>query len=131
MRLRADLESFVRGDRVSVCLNPYAAKHALFGRLDPPTGEVWDVRSRDPNPGLRVIGRFAEADLFVAFTCWPRSVAVPWLDRPQLGDGDSEQWDFAINEAKAEWRKLFHPYMPHGTGGDDVHDYISDNVISL
>jgi hypothetical protein len=65
-RLRADLEVFVKGGQVSVCLTPYRAKAAYMARLDEPADEVWDIRSRDPSPALRIFGRFAETDLFVA-----------------------------------------------------------------
>jgi hypothetical protein len=70
-KLRADLEAFVKGEKVAVCLDPYVARNAYMGRLDQPNDEVWDVRSRDPKPALRVFGRFAERDVFVALTWSP------------------------------------------------------------
>src|SRR5215475_8192816 len=45
-RLRANLEAFVRGDVISLCLKGFVAKSAYMGRLDKPTDEVWDIRSR-------------------------------------------------------------------------------------
>lgn len=126
-RLRGDLEAFIKGDILTVCLTPYRARSAYMGRLDQPSDEVWDIRSRDPSPALRVLGRFVEKDVFAALTCSPRSKAVSWLPRPPLGDRHSREWVAAISECKSEWSKLFYQYQPYR--GSDVHDYISENVI--
>ncbi|MGD9508787.1 MAG: hypothetical protein AB7I59_04100 [Geminicoccaceae bacterium] len=126
MDLRADLESFVVGDQVSACLVPYKAEEALFGRLDKPADEVWDIRSRKPAPGIRLLGRFAEQDCFVALSCWPRSVQLDYLSRPPLGRRNSSEWAAGIKECKAEWRKLFFDYPAHT--GTTINDYISVNV---
>jgi hypothetical protein len=125
-RLRADLETFVKGERIGLCLTPYAAGTAYMGRLDKPTDEVWDIRSRDPDPGLRVFGRFPDRDLFVALIWSPRSIEIVHSQRPSLGDRNSIQWKTAIRETKAEWRKLFQPYEAfHG----EVHDdYVSKSI---
>lgn len=128
-RLRADLESFVAGEVISACLVPYKAKNAYMGRLDKPRDEVWDVRSRDPSPGLRILGRFAEQDVFVGLSCWPRSIVLQYLSRPPLLDGASKEWSDGIKECKAEWRRLFDPYPAHT--GTEVHDYLSANVLSV
>ena len=45
-----------------------------MGLLAPREDAFWDIRSRDPRPGLRVIGHFAETDVFVALVWRPRSV---------------------------------------------------------
>jgi hypothetical protein len=42
MELRADLQPFITGQKVSVCLTPYQARTANFGRPDPPADEIWD-----------------------------------------------------------------------------------------
>ena len=124
--LRADLEAFVKGEKVAVCLDPYIARNAYMGRLDGPSDEVWDVRSRDPRPALRVFGRFAERDVFVALTWSPRSIPLLGYLRKPLGDKDSREWRDAIIECKAEWKKLFQAYEP--IPGPNLHDYISTNV---
>ncbi len=126
-RLRADLEAFVVGDVLALCLTPYEADSAYFGRLHRPEDEVWDIRSRDPNPGVRVFGRFAERDTFVALFWSPRSIEIPYSQRFPLGTRNSIQWKNAIRECKAEWRKLFHNYQPvHG----DTHDvYVSNSIL--
>lgn len=126
-RLRADLEAFVIGDVLAVCLTPYEADSAYLGRLNKAEDEVWDIRARDPNPALRVFGRFAERDTFVALFWSPRSVEIPYSQRLPLGAGDSIQWKSAVRECKAEWRKLFHTYNP--VHGDTPDVYVSNSFL--
>jgi hypothetical protein len=128
MVLHAELERFVRGDRIAISLIPYKAANANFGRLDKPEDEVWDFRAVQP-PALRVFGRFAERDVFIALTCWPRSKPIPWLDRPPLGERSSKTFRDALSDCKAQWRKLFNTYPPHR--GVEIRDYVSDNFVSI
>jgi hypothetical protein len=125
-RLRADLEEFIKGETLTVCLTPFAAKAAYMGRLDPPEDGLWDIRSRDPSPALRVIGFFAETDLFIALRWAPRSRRVKWTAKPSLGDRDSREWRDISVQCKADWRNLFHPYEP--VTGEYINDYISEEV---
>jgi len=127
--LRGTLETFVKGQEIGVCLKPYKAANAYMGRLDNPEDEVWDVRSIDPNPGIRVFGRFAERDVFVGLLWSPRSVEIPYSQRLPLGKKDSVEWKNAILECKSEWRKLFPSYQP--VHGDEIHEYIETNFISV
>ena len=99
-RLRADLERFIKGQQIGLCLIPYQAATAYMGRLDRPKDEVWDIRSVDPSPGLRVFGRFAEVGLFIALLWAPRSKDLHWAERKVLGKGTSLQWQFAILECQ-------------------------------
>ena len=124
-RLRQDLEAFVTGQVLGVCMTPHEHKTAYMGRLGPIEDEVWDIRSRDPKPGVRVFGRFAKVDTFVALFWSPRSVEIPWSNRPPLGKSDTREWRDARNECKTEWRSLFHPYEPVHSK-DDIHEYLSD-----
>src|SRR5260370_28792640 len=84
-RLRADLEEFTKGKHITVCLEPFAAKSAYMGRLAPVADGVWDIRSRDPSPALRVVGLFAETDVFIALRWAPRSNKPQWTTKPSLG----------------------------------------------
>jgi hypothetical protein len=123
-RLEADLQAFVKGDNIALSLTPYEHKTAYLGRLDRPKDEVWDIRSRDPSPGLRVFGRFGDIDLFVALSWAPRSVG--WGSQSALGDVSTMNWDFAILECQERWNDLLPGHKPiHGEG---IHDYVSSNV---
>jgi len=128
LSLHAELESFVRGDQIAICLEPYKAGKSDMGRLDRPSDEVWDFRAVR-QPGLRVFGRFAEPDVFVALTCWPRSRSLDWLDRPPLLDTGSRQFRDAIDGCKEEWVKLFNSSEPFI--GGSPRDYITENVLPV
>jgi len=127
--LKGTLETFVRGQEIGVCLKPYKAAKAYMGRLDEPEDEVWDIRSIDPNPGVRIFGRFAEIDVFVGLIWSPRSVKIPASQRLPLGPRDSVEWKTAILECKSEWRKLFPSYQP--IHGEEIYEYIRANFISV
>lgn len=124
--LQADLEVFVKGQELGMCLTPHEAGNAYMGLLDPPSDGVWDIRSRGPSPGLRIIGHFAATDVFVGLIYAPRSVRVPWTPRLPLGSHNSPEWVRIINQCKAGWRQLFHSYLPYQ--GVSIHDYISKRV---
>jgi len=125
--LRADLESFVANDVMTVCWDPFKARDAKIGRLCPIADEVWDLRSQAPPPGLRVFCRFAEKDVLVALTCRPRSVPVPWLNKLPLLGSNSREWRHAIVECRREWNVLFPAHQP--LSGVDLSDYISNAVL--
>lgn len=116
--LRADLDKFIEGRLLTIAEKPYGGKTSDMKRLDAARDEVWEIRSRDPNPGLRVFGRFADRNLFVALT---------WAKRVNLHGPGSREWRNAIEECKTEWRRLFPAYPPK-TGGQ-IHDYLSNIVL--
>ncbi len=122
-RLRGDLENLITAENITVCWDPRKARNEQIGRLDQVRDEVWDLRSRDPKPGLRVFFRFAEKDVFVALTCAPRSVPVSWLHRLPLGGQESRAWRNAIVECKAQWRSLFPAHEPFS--GSSVDAYLT------
>jgi hypothetical protein len=117
-RLRANLEEFVKGVVVTVSLTPYEHAAAYMGRLDRPIDEVWDIRSRDPKPGLRVFGRFSEHNTFIA---------LHWGTRKELLD--RRAWGFAIAETKGRWNRLLAPYDPPFSGEDNANVYLSDAYV--
>lgn len=124
-RLRADLEMFVRGQVVAVSMTPYRHKTAYMGILDPLERGFWDIRSRDPQPGLRVLGHFADVDLFVALIWHPRSVEVD--GRPALGNARGLNWEIAKLQCEEMWQELFPSHRPRT--GERISDLISEDTI--
>ena len=126
MGLRADVDTFLEGKFVSVALpsgKPYARKAAADLRLLHPWGkEIWEIRSRHPDPemSIRLFGRFAGQDCYVA---------LAWEKRPRLGPPESREWRDARVSCKTEWDKLFYPYPP--LKGAILHDYISTNCLLI
>lgn len=116
--LYADLHTFVAGYEIAGRMPPSTSTEAFLALLRPQTDEVWEMRSTDSYPQLRIFGRFAAMDCFVGLT---------WHYRSQLGD-DQRLWRAAIDECKAEWRRLFN-YPPHMEV--DVHGYVSSKIYSV
>jgi len=117
-RLRADLDLFSEGGYITASMTPYQARSAYMGLLHPGSSGWWDIRSRDPNPGLRVLGGFAEKDVFIALT---------WEERAPLGDGRSRQWNQAIVRCQCEWRNRFYAYEP--VRGEAINEFITKNAV--
>jgi hypothetical protein len=124
-KLRADLESFASGAEIHTCTTPFKARDADLGLLAPVEDGVWDIRSRNPRPGLRLIGQFIERDTFVALIPASRSKATEHLAHGPLNDRDSPEWRAAIRVCTVLFRSLFHPYVP--IGGDDIRDVLSSS----
>ena len=88
-----------------------------MARLEPARDEVWEIRVDDANPQLRVFGRFAKVDVFVAL--------VGPIRRPDLR---GPLWDAAKRRCREEWANFFaNPPVI----GIKVHDYISTNVLAV
>lgn len=120
-RLRADLDAFTEGRLVSIAEDPYAKrKSAYMARTDPISNDIWSIRSRDPRPAIRVLGAFAETDVFVALV---------YDFRRNLGGPGSREWRDLVNRCKTEWQRLFHPYPPHH--GENLREYVSRNFFSV
>ena len=47
------------------CSNPRSKSTAYLKRLKRVAEEVWEIRSCDPEPGVRVLGRFGEKNTFI------------------------------------------------------------------
>jgi hypothetical protein len=116
-KFRADLDSFLAGRVISVAKNPRKAKTAFLNRLENERGKVWEMRQRRPKPGIRILGGFAEKDIFIGLTWSPRA--------PLLGYG-SRNWRDAIEESKVSWRNLFLTWPPMGDQKADHNDYVSN-----
>jgi len=94
-----------------------------MGLLDPASEGTWEIRSCDPNPGLRVFGKFAYVDTFVALNWEPRSVWV--AQKRPLGTGKSLEYQIAMIEANQRWDAVL-PDLTPLTGGRYI-DYVSKN----
>lgn len=114
-QLHADLDSFIGGDTITASMTPRKARKAYMALLHPAADGIWDIRSRDPRPALRLLGGFARRDTFIGLVLYARK---------PLGAFGDRAWATAINDCKGEWRRRFHPYLPFT--GDDLHDYLSN-----
>lgn len=121
-KLWADFDRFVEGRLISVALDtPYKKpKSTYLSRLDPGRDEVWEIRSRDPRPGIRVFGRFAERDRLIVFN---------WGYRYDLGGPSSLEFKREILKCKSEWRNLFPSYDP--ITGTTVNAYIKEKALPV
>lgn len=93
-KLQADLETFV--------IEPSITPKYLF-LLFPGQDATWEIRSARDAPSIRVLGLFAECDLFIA---------TNFAKREDLGGWQSRQWKTVKRAAKAAWRRLFPSYAP-------------------
>jgi hypothetical protein len=123
--LRAELENILTGSPLTYCDIPREAKDKhQISRLDPAEDNIFDIRSVDPPPGLRIIFHFAERDVLVLHTCSPRSVRVSWSARvPLIND---KVWRRAISESMARWSILFPGCDPPG---GSIHEYLSNAIV--
>jgi hypothetical protein len=117
-QMRAWLETFIAGRRIPVAEHPFKkGRDAYLARVHPVANEIWDIRCMNPNPGIRVFGRFTELDTFVALT---------WEHRESI---NGKQFDTAIARAMNEWRRLF-PTIPVFKG-NKINDYLSGNFYAV
>lgn len=112
--LEADLHRFINGDKITV---GHAEEPTCFLKPLNNCREVWEIRSRDPKPSLRIFGRFAGKDAFVAITMQHRTI----LDHIR-----SRAWAVEIRRCATEWTRLFPHLEPHT--GNSTHDYVSNAV---
>jgi hypothetical protein len=92
--LWADLENFVTAREIE--------PKYLF--LLYPAGDcIWEIRSRQPSPSVRVLGLFAVKDRFIA---------TNYALRSSLGGWQSREWKAVKRAGRAVWRWLFPAYDP-------------------
>ena len=108
--LRADLEVFVTQQ------NLYP-KYLFW--LTPRRDLVWEIRSVEDKPSLRVLGRFAAYNVYVALTIEERAELEGW---------NSIQWKRAIRTCVQRWATLFHPHNPQH--GNQANDFFSGSIRS-
>lgn len=120
--LYADLEKYVAGGVLTFSDRPRDNKRAYFAALDPLEDGIWEIRSINPRPALRVFGYFVAVDVFVAL----------WADeRKYLGQYGSREWVKAAKTCRGEWDRLFPGETPPLTGSRNLHDYISQGAIRV
>ena len=120
-RLRGDLDAFVLGQRISIADHPYDKdKTAYMARVDPVEKEIWDIRSIDPKPGIRVLGCFARTDLFISLV---------WEYRTNLDGPGGPLWEAFVQRAEHTWRQFSLGLNPHV--GSDISAYVSDKFFPV
>jgi hypothetical protein len=103
--LQADLEYFVEGRAIDpkYLFLLYHVREA-----------VWEIRSVREQPSIRVLGRFAEKNTFIA---------TNYALREDLGGWESRAWRDVKVLARARWTNLFQQYQP--IQGSNIHDMAS------
>jgi len=109
--IEADLAHFVEGGAVN--------DEYLWPLLDWPSRFEWEIKSRRPSPGIRILGRFAEQDVFIATNAEYRNT---------LGRGISREWNDAIESCVSCWERLFPGYPP--LTDRDLSRCVTQNVYS-
>jgi hypothetical protein len=114
-RARATLDAYVTGKRVAVRFPPSKNVKADLALLDAPIDEIWEFRCTSAKPQIRVFGRFAERDLFIAL-----------IMRNKHQCSTNEDYGYVKSECKRNWNYFFHAYRPHS--GMHQDDYVSECV---
>ena len=111
---RAVLDSFTRGDWLSISENPDNKEpHTTVARVRPVEDEIWDIRCPAPEAMIRCFGAFGGFDLFVCLT---------WQYREDLNT--NEDWCNEIERCKSEWHRLFDPIERFR--GASLDEYLSN-----
>ena len=116
---RARLEGFMGGDLIVARMPPSKNIKTLLALLDPAGKNIWEFRIDGKSGGIRIFGRFAAKDVFVA---------TNWKPRRWLKD-DKRRWRDEIITCRTEWANLFPAYEP--MRGTTIHDYISNATLPL
>ena len=113
------IDEFIDGlysdPRITVRSAPRKKSTCFMSRLDPESDEVWEIRCRDPKPGLRIFGSFIAKDEFVALLALPHECL-----------SNDDDWKPLIEQYKGEWKGYFNT-QPFS--GAYPHDYISNAVV--
>lgn len=110
---KAVFDDFVEGGHIPVGWDPHKKDGScLMARVDSHVEgyEIWDVRCLAPKPGMRVLGGFAEKDVFVGIT---------WDYRKNFDD----HWPEQIERCVSEWKRLFGNCLPFR--GKTADEYLS------
>jgi hypothetical protein len=121
--LSRDLDHFCNGGSITVGRGREST--CRMKPLDPSENEVWEIRSRDPEPQVRVFGRFCFQDEFIATNAEFRDN----LGNPDLSKWQGNNWPAEILRCQRAWDRVLPGQTPYS--GVDVHDYISTGAIEL
>jgi hypothetical protein len=95
-RVRQQFDDFIDGVRLTLRSAPRVKSSCFMSRLEPEASEIWEIRCRDPRPGIRLLGSFIERDVFVVLSCAPHECLR-----------NDDDWKGAIEHYKGEWCKYF------------------------
>jgi hypothetical protein len=107
-RLEADISHYVAGGYVN---------WAFMKWLDPHKYEHWELRSVRPKPSLRVFGRFACPDVFIATHCH---------ERKGLRQKWSINWEIEKLTCEDHWRVAVGDLVPFSAA--EYESYLTDNA---
>lgn len=122
---RALLEGFTRGDLVVGRMPPSKNVHTVIALLEPASENVWEFRIGEPRPGIRILGRFADKDSFVATNLVNREDFIDAITKMD----DPRKWRDEVIRCKTIWNHLFPSYHPYI--GSTIHDYISNSRLPI
>lgn len=111
--LRQDLERYVTGRLLRLSLEGRELADEEMKRLTD-AREIWEYKSPE-KPGIRVFGRFARKDVFIA---------THWQWRRQLGAYGSRAWQHEMKMCERAWNQVLPTVSVHE--GRTIHDYASD-----
>ncbi len=113
---QADLNEYILRGTFNVTLQ-LDHQDCLMARLDRPSDEVWEIRIYDyDTPQLRLFGRFARLDTFIALV-GPYSRRKLWW----------KSYEAIKRACKTVWKSLFGSRSPISKG-DDIDAYLSEPV---
>ena len=101
--LQADLDYFMDGRRLDLRPLGNIREYAYMAVLEPVHNDIWEIRSIDPKPSIRLFGSFVKRNQFVVFT---------WAWRKELGGRYAKEWRAVIQEFKEEWQAYFGALRP-------------------
>lgn len=106
--LEADLAQFITSPTLH---------DGYIKQLSPSRDVVWEIRSVEPEPQLRVFGLFAAKNVFVA---------THYEDRNHLGSFESQAWREEKRRARTIWNQLFNAYHPFDA--EDIHGLLDGAI---
>ncbi len=114
-RARVHVDTFTEGLKIAVRFPPSKSIAAHTALLTERSEEVWEMRARDPSPGIRIFGRFLRKDRFVALTWdYKENSETP------------EQYEYQKGRCSRAWSALFVSMLPYT--GANVHEYVTNCI---